>query len=134
MNKALCCYYCFFIPIASPLITHACFAGLFTCLLKRFPFFRKLNHPNVLKLISSYEQPYPCVVTEWMSNGDLYHYLEGRDSLPEQTILSLASGIAKGLEYLHSQNIIHRDLKSPNILVSSSSALLLRHRFLLQRV
>ncbi|KAK9808198.1 hypothetical protein WJX73_008032 [Symbiochloris irregularis] len=61
-------------------------------------------------------------VTEYAENGDLFTALRG-DRLDERlswhnTGKSIALQVAKGLFYLHSNNIVHLDIKSPNILLT----------------
>lgn len=59
-----------------------------------------------------------CIVTELMPRGNLSEVL--RDSnvaLPAQLIFKMALDTIKGLQFIHSSGLIHRDLKSPNLLV-----------------
>ncbi len=62
-----------------------------------------------------------CLVLELADNGDLYHQLHGEDSdkkLSAQQKLSIAQDVARGISILHSYpKLIHRDIKSQNILV-----------------
>ncbi|KAG2613028.1 hypothetical protein PVAP13_4KG332500 [Panicum virgatum] len=64
--------------------------------------------------------PVYCIITEYMSQGTLRMYLNKKDpySLSPETILKLALDISRGMEYLHAQGVIHRDLKSQNLLLN----------------
>ncbi|CAI7895696.1 unnamed protein product [Closterium sp. NIES-53] len=62
--------------------------------------------------------PLWAIVTEYMSGGTLRNYLARRRRLAEKDVLRIALDVARGLEYLHAHHIVHRDLKSDNILVS----------------
>ncbi|KAJ7741672.1 kinase-like domain-containing protein [Mycena metata] len=80
---------------------------------------RQLSHPNLLPFFGLYTlDSRLCLISPWMDNGDLKSFL-GR-APPGIDHLSLVVDIAMGLEYLHSQNIVHGDLKTANILVTPS--------------
>nr|XP_018685715.1 PREDICTED: serine/threonine-protein kinase HT1-like isoform X1 [Musa acuminata subsp. malaccensis] len=80
----------------------------------------RLHHPNIITLVAACKKPPVfCIITEYMAGGSLRKYLHNHEphSLPHSLVLKLALDIARGMSYLHSQGIIHRDLKSENILV-----------------
>lgn len=87
-----------------------------------------MRHPNIIQFMGIVSMP-PCVVTEFCERGSLTDVLKrGRkgepgalEALGWRLRLSMAADAAKGMLYLHArpQPIIHRDLKSPNLLVDS---------------
>ncbi|KAK8461886.1 hypothetical protein SEVIR_1G110025v4 [Setaria viridis] len=83
---------------------------------------RKVRHRNVVQFIgASTRQPNLYIVTDFMSGGSVYDYLHKKNSafkLPE--ILRVATDISKGMNYLHQNNIIHRDLKTANLLMDEN--------------
>jgi serine/threonine protein kinase len=54
---------------------------------------------------------------KWFANGTLKDLLSNR-SVIDEYLLSIAYGIASGMEYLHSLGIMHRDLKPENVLMN----------------
>ncbi|KLO10839.1 kinase-like protein [Schizopora paradoxa] len=87
----------------------------------------KLEHENVLPLKGFYfegEELMPNLVSEWMEDGTLDEYIVDIPPCSVE-ILELLRGITAGLAYLHSNKIIHGDLKGPNILISSRKTPLL---------
>lgn len=85
---------------------------------------RSLHHHNVLRFIGVlYKDKKLHLVTEFISGGtlkDLIHDMT--EPLPWEQRVSFAKDIAAGMTYLHSMNIIHRDLNSNNCLVREVSA------------
>ncbi|CAN6163372.1 unnamed protein product [Urochloa humidicola] len=84
-------------------------------------FLSRLYHPNIVQFIAACKKPpVYCIITEYMSQGTLRMYLNKKDpySLSAETILKLALDISRGMEYLHGQGVIHRDLKSQNLLLN----------------
>jgi len=83
---------------------------------------RKVRHRNVVQFIGACtRQPNLYIVTDFMSGGSVYDYLHKKNStfkLPE--IVKVAMDISKGMNYLHQNNIIHRDLKTANLLMDEN--------------
>lgn len=81
---------------------------------------KKLHHPNIVQLYGiSVDNPGHCsMVMELMPQGSLYSVLHNGKSLPWMLRFRIARDIAIGLECLHDQDIVHRDLKSLNVLLA----------------
>jgi len=79
-----------------------------------------LAHPNIVQLIGlCIETDDMYIVTEFVSGGDLRSKLkETTLTIDWPTRLAIGRDIALAMNYLHSKNIMHRDLKSHNLLVA----------------
>ncbi|WCJ21582.1 Protein kinase superfamily protein [Euphorbia peplus] len=105
----------------------------------------KLSHPNVTKFVgasmgtSNLKMPsdprnenydsHPskacCVVLEYLPGGTLKKFLirNRRKKVALKTVIQLALDLARGLSYLHSEKIVHRDVKTENMLLDSNRTL-----------
>uniref|UniRef100_A0A8C2L1C1 mitogen-activated protein kinase kinase kinase n=1 Tax=Cyprinus carpio TaxID=7962 RepID=A0A8C2L1C1_CYPCA len=82
---------------------------------------RKLKHPNIISFKGVCTQaPCYCIIMEYCAQGQLYEVLRAGRKVTPRLLVDWASGIASGMNYLHLHKIIHRDLKSPNVLVTQS--------------
>jgi len=85
-----------------------------------------IRHVNILKLlccISSTESGFKLLVFEYIENGNLFECLHGgSESMGWPVRHKIVVGVARGLYYLHNDcrpPILHRDVKSSNILLDS---------------
>ncbi|KAG2633570.1 hypothetical protein PVAP13_2NG262500 [Panicum virgatum] len=84
---------------------------------------KSLRHPNIVLFMGAVtEPPNLSIVTEYLSRGSLYKLLHrsgAKEVLDERRRLNMAFDVAKGMNYLHRRSppVVHRDLKSPNLLV-----------------
>lgn len=85
-----------------------------------------LRHPNLVALFgcSSKQSRDLLLVYEYVANGTLADHLHGTkanpSSLPWSTRLKIAVETASALKYLHASEIIHRDVKTNNILLDQN--------------
>ncbi|EFO25953.1 TK/Met protein kinase [Loa loa] len=80
------------------------------------------DHPNVARLIgiSSTNNNYPIIVTDFMAQGDLRHYIINPENrLTFGNLLDFGIQIAKGMTYLHDKQFIHRDLAARNCMLDA---------------
>ncbi|XP_047334389.1 probable serine/threonine-protein kinase DDB_G0282963 [Impatiens glandulifera] len=82
---------------------------------------KRLRHPNVLLFMGAVTSPSRlCIVTEFLPRGSLFRLLQKNTAkLDWRRRVHMALDIARGMNYLHhcTPPIIHRDLKSSNLLV-----------------
>nr|ALA99938.1 interleukin-1 receptor-associated kinase 4 [Cyclina sinensis] len=81
----------------------------------------KYRHHNIVRLYGfSVDGPGKCLVYEYLCNGSLEDRLLRKDNtppLPNDVRLSILKGTAEGINFLNKQGIVHRDIKSANVLL-----------------
>ncbi|KAG1812495.1 kinase-like domain-containing protein [Suillus subaureus] len=81
----------------------------------------RLKHPTIVPLlgIANVDSSLPALVSQWMPFGTLYVYLE-ETTLTASAKVGLVKGVADGLNYLQSMNVVHGDLHPGNVLIDGS--------------
>ena len=81
---------------------------------------KKIKHENVVRLYESFETGQHIVfVMEVCGGGDLLTYVRRRRKLQEPVACHLFKQIVTGLQQIHIQKVLHRDVKLDNILPTS---------------
>ena len=88
---------------------------------KEYALMVQLDHPNVVKAYAKEENAVlgPCIAMEYVDGVRLDEFLAGKPSATARR--KVLDQLADALAYIHSKQILHRDLKSSNILVTRKS-------------
>ncbi len=79
-------------------------------------------HPNIVSIFAVEEEPVPYIVMEYVSGSTLQNRLDTCGPLTLSEILRVSTQLAEGLAAAHSANLIHRDIKPLNILLTDASS------------
>ncbi|XP_072048665.1 mitogen-activated protein kinase kinase kinase 13-like [Amphiura filiformis] len=95
-----------------------------TQLKQEIEFLKRLNHKNIIKYYDTVlEKEYVVIVTEYAAKGSLYAYLKDKDKLPKHLLHRWIFHLARGVNYLKKNDLAHRDLKSPNCVLTADDVL-----------
>ncbi|EFJ50438.1 hypothetical protein VOLCADRAFT_58372, partial [Volvox carteri f. nagariensis] len=84
---------------------------------------QRLRHSNIVGLLDLYKEPGKIfLVLEYCAGGDLAQHLRRRGPLSEASCRYLLRQLAEGLKVLRQHNVIHRDLKPQNLLLSDNGS------------
>lgn len=91
--------------------------------LKEIKLQTQLDHPNIIKILDAYPhqanngKSFTVLEMEWLNGLDLQRYIEqkAKSGLDEATITRIAKQVLNGLQYAHSHNILHLDIKPSNL-------------------
>ena len=77
-----------------------------------------LNHPGIVAVYDSGEEPAPYIVMELISGHTLRELIHKGERIPLKRALEIGEGILAALEYSHHSGIVHRDIKPANIMIT----------------
>eukprot|EP01129_Flabellula_baltica_P017031 TRINITY_DN9310_c0_g1_i1.p1 TRINITY_DN9310_c0_g1~~TRINITY_DN9310_c0_g1_i1.p1 ORF type:complete len:835 (-),score=196.53 TRINITY_DN9310_c0_g1_i1:106-2610(-) len=79
----------------------------------------KVESPYVITLMGATLDPQLCIVMEYCSKGNLYELINSIPNLPWHVVIRFLRDICLGVDSLHKVGVVHRDLKTLNLLVSA---------------
>jgi calcium-dependent protein kinase len=91
-------------------------------ILNEIEILKGLDHPNIMKLFEIIESP-KCyyIICEYLQGGDLFNLLKRKKTFTEEKSKKLMFDLLSGLNYLHSNKIVHLDLKLENLVLTNES-------------
>src|SRR5713226_2178238 len=83
-----------------------------------------ITHDNIISIYDFGEDAdgRPFMVMEFLKGEDLRHAIKNGSTGDTRAKLRIAMDIARALEHIHSQNIIHRDIKPDNVHITTAGA------------
>lgn len=88
-------------------------------ILIEFNLLKQLSHPNIISAFHLIIDPYHMGFSmEYMNQGSLYAFLRHNKNISKKWRILIALEITKGIEYLHDNQVVHRDLKPDNVLLN----------------
>lgn len=88
--------------------------------------FSGLNHPHIVRVLEfGVENNISFLAMDYAPNGTLRQLHPRGTRLPLSTVVSYVKQIADGLQYVHDQNLVHRDIKPHNMLLGPNYEILL---------
>lgn len=80
------------------------------------------EHPNVISVLDFFEYPRPALITRLIEGGgDMLQHIRERGRMDANSASMIAAELADGVLHLHRNGIVHRDLKSANVLLRAKS-------------
>jgi serine/threonine-protein kinase len=79
-----------------------------------------LNHPGIVAVYDSGEEPAPYIVMELVSGHTLRQLIHQGERVALDDALSIVEQTLAALEYSHQRNIVHRDIKPANVMITST--------------
>ena len=90
-----------------------------TAIQKEVLIHKTLNHENVIKYYSSFQQLDKFyILLEYASGGELFDRIEPDFGMHNELAHNYFCQLINGVEYLHSKGIVHRDIKPENLLLN----------------
>lgn len=98
--------------------------------LREIQLLRKLNHPNIVRLIEYFFANNELYIAlEYANAGDLSkmlaYFRKKQKYISERNVWNFFSQVCAGLAYMHSQRVMHRDIKPANVLLNRDSRVML---------
>ena len=78
-----------------------------------------LNHPGIVAVYDSGEEPAPYIVMELVSGHTLRELIHDGERLQLDRALEIGAGILAALDYSHQRGIVHRDIKPANVMITN---------------
>lgn len=79
-----------------------------------------LEHPNIVNIYDvGSEEGFHYIVMEYVEGITLKTYIEKKRQLSYKETISIAIQVGRGIEAAHNKNIVHRDIKPQNIMIST---------------
>ncbi|KAI8876458.1 kinase-like protein [Backusella circina FSU 941] len=95
--------------------------NLYQEIMKEVNLLKALSHANIIKYIGFIPTQFDVnIILEYAENGSLMSTLKAFGAFPEKLVASFCIKILKGLQYLHSNQVVHCDLKAANILTTKT--------------
>jgi serine/threonine protein kinase len=100
-----------------------CIGGPSDSLLQEAPILGQRQHPHILRMIdAALTRAYPMIIVELMERSDLFKVLLSRKRFSAPEVSHMVPQLMGAIDYVHSVNIAHRDVKPENMLVESTTA------------
>ncbi|CAG8456443.1 4923_t:CDS:2 [Ambispora gerdemannii] len=83
---------------------------------------RRIPHPNIVQMVDFFEdEEYYYIEMGLHGAGmDLFDYIELNSSMPESEIKSIFRQVARAIQHLHGNKIVHRDIKDENVILDEN--------------
>ena len=93
------------------------------CIMQEVTIMHQLDHPNIVKYYETYnDQKYIYLVMEFVNGKQLFEKITEQENqtFTETTAARYMKALFNAINHCHSQDIIHRDIKPDNIMITKS--------------